>query len=152
MDISIIFKKYGNIIVCVICIIILIFMFHKDPNSNTITTSDIRYIIKQYDSNFMYSENNFQAVKDNCGRTIGTFTYTAHPINVYGVTFTDRTITNTIRIIFMKKNGKVQYDLCPTNWMGQAKYKNYDDFLLQHNWGKPEKQGLGSNAKSFKSD
>ena len=140
--------------IIIVAIIIIVFMWNKISvnkyNSNHILTTDLMHMIRQEDSNFLcLASDTYKSLKDGKGREIGTIEYKANPINVYGATLTSQTITKTIRIMFMKKNGIVTYVVCPNDFLMQTTYKDFEDFESKNNWGKSEKLGLGSNAKSI---
>lgn len=145
-------KRHKFIII--FALIMIIFIWNKisvnNYNSNNILKTDLMHMIRQEDKQYLcLSSDIYKSLKDGKGREIGIIEYKANPINVHGATLTSQTITKTIRLMFMKKNGVVTYVVCPNNFLMQTTYKDYEDFKTKNNWEKSEKLGLGINAKSI---
>lgn len=121
---------------------------NKEIEDNDITISEVRSIISKYNSRIMEVDPDCTYNTDENGRKLYTFSYTAHPYNKQGMTMLDRSYSDTITILIMKKNGIVQYIQWP-NSIYNTQYENLTDFLNKNNWGKPESYGLGDNAHTL---
>lgn len=121
---------------------------NKEIEDNDITISEVRSIISKYNSRIMEVDPDCTYNTDENGRKLYTFSYTAHPYNKQGMTMLDRSYSDTITILIMKKNGIVQYIQWP-NSIYNSQYENLTDFLNKNNWGKPESYGLGDNAHTL---
>ena len=121
---------------------------NKEIEDNDITISEVRSIISKYNSRIMEVDPDCTYNTDENGRKLYTFSYTAHPYNKQGMTMLDRSYSDTITILIMKKNGIVQY-IQWSNSIYNTQYENLTDFLNKNNWGKPESYGLGDNAHTL---
>lgn len=121
---------------------------NKEIEDNDITISEVRSIISKYNSRIMEVDPDCTYNTDENGRKLYTFSYTVHPYNKQGMTMLDRSYSDTITILIMKKNGIVQYIQWP-NSIYNTQYENLTDFLNKNNWGKPESYGLGDNAHTL---
>lgn len=121
---------------------------NKEIEDNDITISEVRSIISKYNSRIMEVDPDCTYNTDENGRKLYKFSYTAHPYNKQGMTMLDRSYSDTITILIMKKNGIVQYIQWP-NSIYNTQYENLTDFLNKNNWGKPESYGLGDNAHTL---
>ena len=142
---------YVILIIVVIPAITLLVTFStnsKKIEDDKITISEVRSMISKYNSRIMSVDTNYTSNNDGNGREICTFSYTAHPYNNQGMTMLDRSYSDTMTFMIMKKNGVVKYALW-SNSIFDTTYKNYEDFKVKNNWGKPESYGLGDNAHTL---
>lgn len=117
-------------------------------SNDSLTVTEVRSIISKYNSRIMEVDPDCTYNTDENGRKLYTFSYTAHPYNKQGMTMLDRSYSDTITILIMKKNGIVQY-IQWSNSIYNTQYENLTDFLNKNNWGKPESYGLGDNAHTL---